>query len=1737
MGDKKGKKGKHIDHDEKKTSEKTGSKKTNISDAFLDELKWAFDKFEEIPDSKKIELYGNDEYLAQFLIYFEKEYPDLFNKIDKKDLPIYMKALEDKKRFSFTNIIKKSEIIHKEFWPEDTEQHVMQKSLDQLHVFCDDNKNNIPADAFSKFASAAGFHPTTHVINFDGKLKTIDDLYPLWNTFLEKEGISLTDTVAERSAGILLPNYNPTERIMVGVALKKIRKELTWKLKTDFDERFPLPIDIFSSYQDIISFKNEWISFLDEHQAEIDGKLAKKLDAIIVTNGDIKKVLLESGRKFDDTKWFSEREQYFRRIFNKLATRQLFEEVQKTQETIDHYLDAMANTFKEFPPYVNEILRIYPFNDKNIVAIDPSFHTDLEHIDMQISDLQRDYSSAPEDQRAESRKQIHALKQEREHRRRQAYIAFLKTKDAALADIFTQLVWSKFDFSVLSPDQQQLLVNTLVKHKLEDTIKNKVPELLSVTEEELTQFMNDLFDLKKMDITIPTRTGPIPLSFVKKEFLSSVRKDLLGIDDLENIQNLPLNFVTQLTDSNAAFFEDSASIFDSIYTDFVARNWTRHRINDAYKVRIKKDGKIVEWYLSSYCPIDEKYNDENYDGKELFLYSEPITAPNKERKLVTREGIDDGTPVIIKHDEQWQCDIEILDRKLNLNGEALWALLFGYVLGQQSREISMSPEKEKELAEKFKQLGKLDVYKEKEEWEEEEPEPVTEKDESKVEKSEYQKFLDDWKLLKWYTFPEEKYNIKGKENFGFVEWTRLFVPFADSELYPKNEGKAWIQLEIVEINELKWTFKVKVHGGELKLWGSEWKTKELAMNASSFEDIRKNFGDIYKLPNTKWLTMDDEIRMVDSWWLAKDLQKKHLGSVKRDGKWFTFVNGDYANDPVTHFGFYEAGIWESHDKETRANYSLYTIKYNPNATVSLSGEFKDGNVIKKYFRDMDYPTFLIFIKEKWLQPKSREQAEDMKNKQKIENQETPTTVRGFSINNIIGFFKNWFTKINDAIKKYDEERTEDLTDALTRQGQLYGDIGKLFGPFSRISSSFETMGAEYYLERDSRIWKKVEKRKKFYEDADFSLIYETILKPMLQWQVTIKPHYKAAAILLAMISKGKWPYSKNPEFAAKGMRVNILMWPAHQQRYLDMREKLTRELEQGSAMYGSLWTDNKKNEILELEMKYIVHVMDGRQLGIQDQDKTKYYFYGKYSKTFIDELEKWYTSFFSQSTVEDWFGKAKGASFEFARGEFFRFLPDRPQQAIPYLRVMATKAMNDSQKKAFEVAVMAGMLSGIFLTMTDSETQWFVQKISRTMWFVPGIRVKDINQQTKLQRMLDIFSNRNFSTSTKYTPEKFSFRDMSGGTKDFVKRDDPTKPWKFEPWTFQTWISKDDTLTKLSKFFKITGGNFEKKTLLDIYVDPKTSPSDKALIEEFLKNTNEKNEALDPEVQKNPSAHTGSILTRSQSAVQQLMKCKNGFFDGANTDENQTMQYFRNNVANEFPAKECSKESVDFYLKKFLNRFEERWFTWSGRTIFVKRLQTVKKLMAAGRQSEAQDILRYSIVGTIVRTLNGAAPQELQKWLEVFMNFFKSNLNQILDSAMVKDVFGPQFVKDSQEPYECGDWYEYIDNLPQNANLAFGAEGKIRGAIKKKYANPNYINRDIYKLAEDLFRSAAIQNRFNNYYVSEKKSDIAKKSSSKATWAKIQNPEVVEKVRQILEGKQPWEISFPIESEDMYENY
>ena len=62
---------------------------------------------------------------------------------------------------------------------------------------------------------------------------------------------------------------------------------------------------------------------------------------------------------------------------------------------------------------------------------------------------------------------------------------------------------------------------------------------------------------------------------------------------------------------------------------------------------------------------------------------------------------------------------------------------------------------------------------------------------------------------------------------------------------------------------------------------------------------------------------------------------------------------------------------------------------------------------------------------------------------------------------------------------------------------------------------------EYFLERDTRVWKKVEKRTKFYEDFDYTKLYTMYIDPMLSGKMVIQPHYKIAAMLLVHLKKGK----------------------------------------------------------------------------------------------------------------------------------------------------------------------------------------------------------------------------------------------------------------------------------------------------------------------------------------------------------------------------------------------------------------------------------------------------------------------------------------------------------------------------------------------------------------------------------------------------------------------------------------
>ncbi|NCO98223.1 hypothetical protein GW864_03560 [bacterium] len=65
-------------------------------------------------------------------------------------------------------------------------------------------------------------------------------------------------------------------------------------MRIAFDAKFGTEVTIFSRVQNLVAFKNEWLVFLGDHTGEIDEKLAKTLDGIMVSNGEIKNELTKS---------------------------------------------------------------------------------------------------------------------------------------------------------------------------------------------------------------------------------------------------------------------------------------------------------------------------------------------------------------------------------------------------------------------------------------------------------------------------------------------------------------------------------------------------------------------------------------------------------------------------------------------------------------------------------------------------------------------------------------------------------------------------------------------------------------------------------------------------------------------------------------------------------------------------------------------------------------------------------------------------------------------------------------------------------------------------------------------------------------------------------------------------------------------------------------------------------------------------------------------------------------------------------------------------------------------------------------------------------------------------------------------------------------------------------------------------------------------------------------------------
>ena len=153
-----------------------------------------------------------------------------------------------------------------------------------------------------------------------------------------------------------------------------------------------------------------------------------------------------------------------------------------------------------------------------------------------------------------------------------------------------------------------------------------------------------------------------------------------------------------------------------------------------------------------------------------------------------------------------------------------------------------------------------------------------------------------------------------------------------------------------------------------------------------------------------------------------------------------------------------------------------------------------------------------------------------------------------------------------------------------------------------------------------------------------------------------------------------------------------------------MNEKLAI-LKENSQLNGTDWTVMKNEEIVKLEMKYIVAVIDGREHSVGDAHEKQQA--AKWSRTFAEKLDEAVETKFGFNEIKKKSDEiSANTTFEFAEYEYTRHLKNNKAAAsLPYFKHMAKSAQTKEQWEVFQMHVVSSVMSGWFLHCIDGNTQ------------------------------------------------------------------------------------------------------------------------------------------------------------------------------------------------------------------------------------------------------------------------------------------------------------------------------------------------------------------------------------------------------------------------------------------------
>ena len=905
-----------------------------------------------------------------------------------------------------------------------------------------------------------------------------------------------------------------------------------------------------------------------------------------------------------------------------------------------------------------------------------------------------------------------------------------------------------------------------------------------------------------------------------------------------------------------------------------------------------------------------------------------------------------------------------------------------------------------------------------------------------------------------------------------------------------------VRMEISRVDNETGKISFKMYGTEIALSQND-EGVEYTLDMSLFVEKMKERKNLIKIPrdqqDSKWII--DSLSNADIsgdklWWVKIEDGKLMFDQYDEEGH-VTQVE-------ATHFAVYDR-ISDQKSGFSREKI-IYQTKMIDKDTVEVSGEVPDMNwETKRYKKTMKLSDFLLFVANKHLLPKTKEQVEaELKTQSDIPGKKQRVW-KWMSIRAMTSSVKTVWKNLTAKIESRYKEQDEDCLNWLIDDFWIYDKIAKII-PWDVVKSAANSLRDEAISKVEGKTWAVIEDWLKRFEGMwDFATFFRTGkddftgLKQAALWWKTLQQILESgetvvnnpklrpimAAAMIANLKKWAGLYRNVQWGENKALWVKCLLGNDHHKRYMEMKNDIIARIQAGAADSDQL-QDRLKNS----EIDYIVNNIRGADVGLDfgsvkrnDTSLRKIY-----SSKFAGALEgeKKQTA----SLIQEEYGKLKHQNFEKAFNDFKAMIKSgRFERGIANLMRMVDLTGKsgyrmDQVRRAFSFVVLSGMMNRYG---GDKLTRKFFDQLAITLQIPTAFWTKKRDHWDNAWHLMNKIPPAEWQQSfSQYLEEK--------GLK---KSDFSHRSWKIDYAGFMDhlWHWWDMNQGEVNSYFDslfVREGDFDE-------VEKKVNAQ--------LWKTQSDN--VYPSWAANPALMSIKALQKGTEIFRENMKYDRDGFMGNSVDAKNDKAMFRKDLTAELKAKqkEIWPENM---MKLFLKIFNGAGFSETSYPTMISYLRSARRVAGQGdvdivlrrsasevynagkyQDSDAKAILDYLFRWNVLTARNAPPPVEFVNFVNVFVNYFQNNL-QKFDEKLLEEIFGKDRVSDPVStarvliPWEEYNKYKVPDILPDqdleggednSENNENNQNKKAKNRRREFYDKKNlFLNKELTELENKMER-------------------------------------------------------------------